>query len=110
MAHEEHVISVVPRLEPNPLTRKLKRWLVLFAGWTFVALGLAGLFLPFLQGVLFIVIGLSILSSEYVWAHKLTHKLLERYPLLRTRINAARTSARTWLNPLFPPKSDDKPK
>lgn len=36
----------------------------LVAGGVFVALGVAGLFLPFLQGIVFLVIGLTLLSSE----------------------------------------------
>lgn len=97
------------RHAPNPLTKKLKRWLILVTGWSFVALGVAGLFLPLLQGVLFILIGLSILSSEFVWAHKLMRKLRERFPSLRMRLEAARASARAWLNPVFPRKPDDGP-
>lgn len=33
-----------------------------------LALGVVGLFLPFLQGILFLVIGLTLLSSESEWA------------------------------------------
>ena len=54
--------------------------------WTAVLLsaiyvvGMIGLLLPVLQGVLFLVIGLLILSSEYVWAHRLLGKLRQRFP------------------------------
>ena len=57
-----------------------KRILVLIVGWTFIVLGVLGLFLPILQGVLFLLIGLIILSSEYVWAHRLLTRLRERFP------------------------------
>jgi len=53
-------------------------------------LGIAGLFLPFLQGILFLLIGLVILSSEYVWAHKLLHKLRERFPRIAAQMDHAR--------------------
>ena len=57
-----------------------KRILVLIAGWGFILLGILGLFLPILQGVLFLLVGLIILSSEYVWAHRLLTKVRERFP------------------------------
>ena len=59
-----------------------KRLAVLLLGWGFILLGIAGLFLPVLQGVLFLLIGLIILSSEYVWAHKLLQRLRRRFPSL----------------------------
>jgi len=37
----------------------VKRLLALVVGWGFIALGIVGLFLPILQGVLFLLIGLS---------------------------------------------------
>ena len=72
---------------------RTKRALALTAGWAFVALGVAGLFLPVLQGVLFLLIGLIILSSEYVWAHHLLARLLERFPKLHRLADRARQKA-----------------
>ena len=40
------------------------------------------LFLPILQGVLFLLVGLIILSSQYAWAHLLLSKIRERFPKL----------------------------
>ena len=57
-----------------------KRILILIVGWAFILLGILGLFLPILQGVLFLLVGLIILSSEYVWAHRLLTRLRERFP------------------------------
>ena len=37
---------------------------ILIIGWIFIGLGILGLFLPILQGILFIMIGLAILSSR----------------------------------------------
>lgn len=86
--------------------KKFKRWLVLITGWGFVALGVAGLFLPFLQGVLFLLVGITILSTEYVWAHKLLQKLRRRFPSLTRRLDAAKLRASAWLKRLLPSKSD----
>lgn len=43
----------------------------ILAGGVFLVLGVAGLFLPFLQGILFLVIGFSLLSSESEHARRL---------------------------------------
>jgi hypothetical protein len=44
--------------------RVLKKTGRQFAGWFFISLGVIGLFLPFLQGILFIAIGLGLLAGE----------------------------------------------
>ena len=59
---------------------RTQRILILIAGWSFILLGIVGLFLPILQGVLFILVGLIILSSQYAWAHRLLAKLRARFP------------------------------
>ena len=41
------------------MNRHVKRILVLIVGWAFILLGVVGLFLPILQGILFIAILLS---------------------------------------------------
>jgi uncharacterized membrane protein YbaN (DUF454 family) len=87
------------------VNRRFKRWLVLISGWGFVALGVAGLFLPFLQGVLFLLIGVTILSAEYAWARKLLQKLRERFPALATRMDTAKVRAGAWLKRFLTPKS-----
>ncbi len=73
------------------------RILILITGWTFILLGIAGLFLPFLQGVLFLLVGLIILSSEYVWAHRLLTKLRERFPKIGRMADQATAKAAAWL-------------
>ena len=60
----------------------IKRVLLLIAGWGFILLGIIGLVLPFLQGVLFILLGMIILSSQYAWARFLLVKLRKRFPRL----------------------------
>jgi uncharacterized protein len=46
------------------MTRLLWRWAKITAGVLLLVVGVVGLFLPFLQGILFLVMGLSLLSSE----------------------------------------------
>ena len=45
----------------------LRRIGILTAGWLLVLLGIAGLALPFLQGILLILLGLLVLSRESRW-------------------------------------------
>ena len=60
-------------------------------------MGILGLFLPILQGVLFLLVGLIILSSEYVWAHRLLTGLKERFPKLGRTADQATAKAAAWL-------------
>ena len=78
-----------------------KRLAVLLVGWGFVLLGIAGLFLPVLQGILFILIGLIILSSEYVWAHKLVQRLRQRFPGVARKADEAQARAAAWMRRIF---------
>jgi uncharacterized membrane protein YbaN (DUF454 family) len=72
---------------------RLKRWSLLALGWGFILAGIAGLFLPVLQGILCLLIGLFILSSEYVWAHKLLAKLKARFPRIAAQFDKAKQAA-----------------
>jgi len=60
------------------MRRKLKRGIVAIVAFLFLIVGVIGLFLPFLQGILFIAIGmvlLSILSQRIKnWLERLTLK------------------------------------
>lgn len=78
----------------------IKRIAVIVIGWGFVLLGILGLFLPVLQGILFILIGLIILSSEYTWAHHLLGKLKARFPRLAQKSHEASARAHLWLERL----------
>jgi uncharacterized protein len=70
-----------------------KRIAIITTGWLFIALGIAGLFLPFLQGILFLLIGLIILSTEHHWARRLLERVRMRFPKLDRIIQAAYAKA-----------------
>jgi len=55
-------------------------------GWTFLVLGVLGLLLPLLQGVLFIVIGLTILSTRNAFARRILSRLEQKYPEIYARV------------------------
>lgn len=82
------------------MNRHAKRILVLIVGWAFILLGIVGLFLPILQGILFLLIGLIILSSEYVWAHHLLGRIKERFPKLGRVADEAADKAKAWMRRL----------
>lgn len=52
-----------------------------------LGLGVAGLVLPVLQGILFLVIGLTLLSSESVYARRCLEWLRSHWPHRRLSAN-----------------------
>ncbi len=77
--------------KPGP---RWKRWAVIGLGWVFVLLGLLGLGLPFLQGVLFLLLGFALLASQQAWAARLLHRLKRRFPRLAAAAEAAKAQAK----------------
>ena len=49
-------------------------------GWSLMGLGVLGLVLPFLQGFLFLALGLFVLRHQYLWAHRGTGWVASRWP------------------------------
>ena len=78
------------------MKRVLKKTAILVAGWAFILLGIAGLFLPILQGILFLLIGLAILSYESEWARRLIVRLRARFPRLAESVDKAEMRAKTY--------------
>ncbi len=76
-----------------PTYPRFKRIALIILGWIFIALGIVGLFLPVLQGILFLLVGLVILSTEYHWVRKLLEKARTRFPKLDAMIKAAHEKA-----------------
>jgi len=50
------------------------------AGVSLVGLGVLGLVLPFLQGFLFLGLGLFVLRHQYLWAHRGMGWIESRWP------------------------------
>lgn len=65
-------------------------------GYLFLVLGVLGLFLPFLQGFLFIVIGLLILAKQAPWAHNLLQRFRDQHPRAGELIDRAETKMADW--------------
>ena len=75
---------------------KFKNSAMLIIGWFFVGLGILGLFLPFLQGILFIMIGLAILSTRSEQIKRFLKHLEDRYPRHHERVVVWREKIRKW--------------
>ena len=58
----------------------IKHYFLVSLGWGFVFLGILGLFLPILQGILFLAIGLIILSRRSSRVRHFNQRLCQRYP------------------------------
>ena len=78
------------------MQRKIRHYIVLGLGWIFIFLGILGLFLPVLQGVLFLCVGAIVLSSVSPRMRLLIMRLGQRYPRFRIALNASRAKAREW--------------
>jgi uncharacterized membrane protein YbaN (DUF454 family) len=65
-------------------------------GYAFLVLGVFGLFLPFLQGFLFILIGLIILARHAEWAHRLLERFKAQHPKAAEMIDRADAKAAAW--------------
>ncbi len=68
------------------MKRHIKRVATLSLGLFFILLGIVGLFVPFLQGILFLFVGLLILSKESKTAQTILEKLEAKYPRLYARV------------------------
>jgi len=79
----------------------LKRICILCLGWFFIVLGIAGLFLPVIQGILFLLIGFFILSHESKWAKGILNKIMIRYPAINERFDEIKAKNRKLLRKLF---------
>ena len=78
-----------PRRVRHPLAHAV-RWL---AGWGFLALGVLGLFLPVLQGILFLAVGFALLAPYVPLFRRWRRWFFRRFPRLR---EAVRGLKRRW--------------
>jgi uncharacterized membrane protein YbaN (DUF454 family) len=74
----------------------IKKLGLVIIGWFFIILGILGLFLPFLQGILFILIGLAILSTRSEIIKRFLKHLEERYPQHHKRVEIWKGKIRNW--------------
>ncbi len=75
---------------------RIKRIGLLVVGWFFIVLGILGLFLPILQGILFILIGLAILSSRSKTIQRFLRYLEKRFPHYHEKVEVWKEKIRRW--------------
>ena len=80
----------------GPGRARLKHLVILGLGYGFMALGVLGLFLPILQGILFILIGLAILSRHAAWARRLLERFKQRYPEAARKAHLVEMRLKLW--------------
>ncbi len=77
--------------------KHIKRATIDIIGWIFVVIGIVGIFLPFLQGILFVIVGFYLLSLHSKWAHSQLEKITKRFPKAGSRIHSFDHRVRKFL-------------
>lgn len=76
--------------------QRLRPIVVQVLGYAFLLLGVLGLFLPFLQGFLFLFVGLIILARHAPWAERLLDRIRRQHPKFDEIIGKAEHQAHLW--------------
>jgi len=96
---KERETSEVEDSQPlSPLPWPL-RMALLALGWLCILVGIAGLFLPGIQGILTIALGIALLSLGSESLHRFLHSMLRRWPRIWNPIERFRQRMHKWLSP-----------
>ena len=83
-----------------PMDQRLKHHLLtilrLSLGWFFIALGIVGLFLPVLQGIIFIALGVALLAPHVPFFARLRDMIYRRFPPSRHFVAKAKVWGHRW--------------
>ena len=74
----------------SPRVRKIVDWVV---GVSLIIVGIAGLFLPVLQGIVLIVAGFAVLSRHSKWARAVYNRMKQVGRTVRDRVTRRRRAA-----------------
>lgn len=58
------------------------------AGWSLMGLGVVGVVLPFLNGTLFLALGMFVMRHQYLWAHRGMGWISGRWPDTVVKVEA----------------------
>lgn len=75
------------------LRPSLKRKLV---GWSLIGFGVVGVILPFLHGMIFLLLGVFMLRQQYIWAHNAIGPLQRRFPGLMAKMDGLEAKTIAW--------------
>ncbi len=92
------------------MKKRFKHIALWLLGWTFILLGIIGLFLPLMQGILFLLIGLSLLSTVSPWAERMLWKIRKRFPRIAKTFDQAKEKTKKWQDRLSARFDDAKEK
>lgn len=84
----------------KPRHSRARHIALLVLGWVLVVVGVAGLFLPVLQGLLFLALGLLVLSRHSDWVRERVERLRERHPKLDDALEKASDKLHQWRSAL----------
>lgn len=76
------------------------RIVIFVLGWALVVVGVAGLFLPVLQGGLTLLAGAALLSIDNQMVYRFLRRGLHRWPWLWTHVEDFREKAHHWAEKL----------
>lgn len=71
-------------------------WKRKLAGWSLVVFGVLGVILPFLHGMMFLLLGVFIMRQQYLWAHNALGPLQRRFPGLMARMDGMEVRLIAW--------------
>jgi hypothetical protein len=66
------------------------------AGWSLMGLGVIGLVLPFLNGLLFLALGMFVMRHQYLWAHRGLGWVAGRWPDAVTKAEGMEARMVAW--------------
>jgi hypothetical protein len=66
------------------------------AGWSLIAFGVLGIILPFLHGMIFLLLGIFMLRQQYVWAHNALGPLQRRFPAMMAKMDGMEARFAAW--------------
>jgi uncharacterized membrane protein YbaN (DUF454 family) len=84
-----------PEQKPLPVWTRIA---LLASGWLLLLIGIAGLFLPGIQGLLSIAAALALLSAGSSRVHAVLRRRLQRWPKVWNRIEDVRHKVHGWLH------------
>jgi uncharacterized membrane protein YbaN (DUF454 family) len=82
----------------RPQRTRKQRLIILVSGWSLIVLGAIGGLIPVLQGWVFGVAGLLVLSREYAWAHDLLAWLQRKFPRFARVMERVKTESQNIVN------------
>jgi uncharacterized membrane protein YbaN (DUF454 family) len=89
-----------------------KRFLLRLTGWGCIFLGILGIFLPILQGILFLLIGMYILGRVSprmrMWRMRARRKARDRYPSWTGKFEEAEVRAKRLVNKILKNNKNNK--